>query len=74
MMTRCKKKFQLPSFHVKTKVVQSVNRMSEGQKDMATDRKTDEQTDRMTDRKTKRLFSLVIKTKVVQNVNRMSER
>ena len=58
--------FQLFSFHVKTKVVQNVN--------MMTERHADRQMDRKTDRKTKRLFSLVIKTKVVQNVNRMSER
>ena len=54
---KVQKKFQLLSFHVNTKVVQSVNRMSE----------------RQTDRKTERLFSLVIKTKVVQSVNRMSK-
>ena len=38
--------FQLFSFLIKTKVIQNVNRMLEGQKDMSKDRLTDRQTER----------------------------
>ena len=53
------KKFQLLSFHVKTKVIQNVKRMSERQKDRLIDRQKERRVETQND-----FFSLIIKKKL----------